>query len=338
MYNLIFVSFISTLFFINAISQTTVVFQPNANNGKDAYINSNFPNTNYGSYILLSSGSWTWSGDVGIVRSFVEFNLSSIPTNAIVTSAKLSFYNNDEALGNLYFTGNDHSNLTASNASFVSKVTSTWDENLINWNNQPSYDAQYMVPLSQSINPNQNYLDLDVLNIVQDMVSFPATNYGFILRMQTEDYYAGLLFASSDYVETSSRPKLEITYLQTCNTDCTMGSLEIFNPQTGNCEPINTIAGCTNELALNYNANANCDNGSCFFCIQALSITGVVLNGVYNADDIITSNGQIITSSSGPVAYHAGANFGEFIELQNGFFADGSVNFEAVNIQCDFTD
>lgn len=73
-------------------------------------------------------------------------------------------------------------------------------------------------------------------------------------------------------------------------------------------------------------------------CPQTLNITGLVATGTYNADDVISSNGQINTSSAGPVTYNAGANAGEYIELTNNFDADGTVNFIAENIECDTTD
>lgn len=69
-------------------------------------------------------------------------------------------------------------------------------------------------------------------------------------------------------------------------------------------------------------------------CPQTLQISGLVATGTYNADDVITSDGQINASSGGNVNYNAGANVGEFIELSIGFEADGAVNFTAENIEC----
>jgi len=73
-------------------------------------------------------------------------------------------------------------------------------------------------------------------------------------------------------------------------------------------------------------------------CPQILNITGLIAAATYQADDSIFSNGQVESNSGGPVFFQAGANGGEFIALEAGFIADGTVNFEAVNIQCDFTD
>jgi len=73
-------------------------------------------------------------------------------------------------------------------------------------------------------------------------------------------------------------------------------------------------------------------------CPPTLSLNGPLTAGTYQADDSISSNGQVDNSSGGAVNFQAGANSGEFIELLSGFIADGAVAFEAINIQCDFTD
>jgi len=61
--------------------------------------------------------------------------------------------------------------------------------------------------------------------------------------------------------------------------------------------------------------------------------TGNCNNGnAYEADDIITSNGQVNASSGGTVSYHAGD---DYIELTSDFEADGAVDFNALIIDCD---
>ena len=50
----------------------------------------------------------------------------------------------------------------------------------------------------------------------------------------------------------------------TCNTDCTVGDVEEWNPQTCECETTEaTVLGCTNPNSCNFDEMANCDNGSC---------------------------------------------------------------------------
>lgn len=50
----------------------------------------------------------------------------------------------------------------------------------------------------------------------------------------------------------------------TCNTDCTIGNIEVWNASTCSCVLTSvSIKGCLSVDACNYNPNANCDDGSC---------------------------------------------------------------------------
>ncbi len=56
------------------------------------------------------------------------------------------------------------------------------------------------------------------------------------------------------------------TYDTTCNNDCTLGNLEIWDANACRCALASqSIVGCTNVTALNYNPLANCNDDSCFF-------------------------------------------------------------------------
>jgi len=49
-----------------------------------------------------------------------------------------------------------------------------------------------------------------------------------------------------------------------CNTDCLLGDLEEWNTETCQCDvTVVTVLGCTNTIATNYDAAANCDDDSC---------------------------------------------------------------------------
>ena len=53
-------------------------------------------------------------------------------------------------------------------------------------------------------------------------------------------------------------------YDTTCNTDCALGAIEVWNPELCACiVSVVTINGCTDEMACNYDALANCNDGSC---------------------------------------------------------------------------
>lgn len=195
--------------------QTTVTFQPDGVVGKDATLNSapSVENNNYGTSDHIEAAAWTYSGDPGVVRSLFEFTqLSTIPSNAIITSATLSLYAMDQAPW-------QHSTLSGSNEGWLERITSSWNESTVTWTNQPASTTLNSVSLAASISATQNYLNIDVTDLVQDMIDQPATSYGFILKLQTEDYYRRLGFGSSDHTNASLRPKLNITYTTTAGTN-----------------------------------------------------------------------------------------------------------------------
>src|SRR5436190_12006391 len=99
------------LFVSNGFSQTTVTIQPNVALGKDAMVqwrtNTAYADTNYGWLPSYEAVAWTWSGKSGVVRSLLQFDLSSIPANVMITDAKLSLYNDPTSAEN----GGQHSSL-----------------------------------------------------------------------------------------------------------------------------------------------------------------------------------------------------------------------------------
>lgn len=55
----------------------------------------------------------------------------------------------------------------------------------------------------------------------------------------------------------------------TCNTDCALSNIESWDTETCSCILIEeTILGCTDEAAANFDPNANCDDDSCEYVIQ----------------------------------------------------------------------
>jgi hypothetical protein len=194
-----------------SFSQKTVVLQPGPDEGKDATIywieniegrNGDMMNKNYGSLTAFPSEAWTVDGDFFINRSLLEFDLSSIPANAEIISAELS----------LYFEGSyEHQSLSGSNELLIQRVTVPWEEKTVTWNNQPSISIENQVKVPETLYSNQHLLDFDITTLIRDVINkYP--NYGFLFRLETEDYYRRTRYASSDFGFSASWPKLEITY------------------------------------------------------------------------------------------------------------------------------
>jgi len=194
------------LFFQFGNGQVTAVFQPGPAAGKDATVidRVGYTTTNYGNYQDIIGNAWTNSGDDLVQRSFIEFDLTSIPSSAVVTLAELSLYFNPS-------TGNfqQHSGL---NSCYLEQVSSSWNENSITWANQPSTITTNQVTLNQSSSATQDYSNINVTPMVQNMVSNPATNYGLMMKLQTETKYRTLVFGSSDAPDSTNWPKLTVIY------------------------------------------------------------------------------------------------------------------------------
>ncbi len=214
MKNLISLSILMVLFSITIHAQTTVTLQPDSTAGKDAWITSNAPNLNFGNYANFAAIAWSSGGDF-ISRGLLQFDLTSIPQNAIITSAKLSLYCN---------TTSDHpqlhSSLSGSNACYLQRITSAWSEFGVNWSNQPSTSTTGQITLAQSTTSTDDYLNIDVKSWAIDMVANPANNFGFMIKLATEAKFRSLIFANSDHIDASKRPKLEITYELPSNDPC----------------------------------------------------------------------------------------------------------------------
>lgn len=198
-------------------AQITLTLQPDATTGKDSFLSDNVPNDAQTFSPELAAGAWTISGDPLKIRGLLEFNLSSIPTNAIIQSATLTLYNNPNSQ-NGYANG-QHSHVSGSNEAVLQRIVSPWDES-VTWNTQPATTSFNQVILPQDTDPYQDYI-LDVKTLVEDMIAEPSFGYGFMLKLQEESPYRILVFASSNHPNAALHPKLEITY-----TTCTQLTLQ----------------------------------------------------------------------------------------------------------------
>jgi len=183
----------------------TLTLQPGTE-GKDAAVGSCIPcsynDNNYGSGIEFTAFAGTNGGNPSNIRSLIQFDLSEIPSNATITEAKLSLF---------HFTSVNGNHSGANNAKLL-KVTAAWEENTVTWDTQPTTTLEGAVSLEESLFATQDYLDIDVTDLIQDMVSDSESNYGFMLKLDTESPYRSMIFATSDNTEESIRPLLVVKY------------------------------------------------------------------------------------------------------------------------------
>ncbi len=175
---------------------------------KDAVVNSLYPTMNQPHPDIYLIDAWTNHLTDITHRTYLQFNLDSIPSYAEIIDATLHLCNPND--GN---TDHFHSSFTGLNTFYVRRVTSEWDDETLSWNNQPNFatDGQVLVPASQK--ENQDY-SIDVTEIIKERTGNPQNNVGFVLMLENEAYYRRVCFASLNYPDTNLRPKLEINYLK----------------------------------------------------------------------------------------------------------------------------
>ncbi len=192
-----------------------LVLKPGPNEGKDAFVwwlttqtgtygptNS----SNFGTHQNYNAMEWTWSGSPGRRYGLIDFDLLAIPPGSDVHYAALSLFQNPNSGDGL------HSSQSGSNASVLQRIAGPWDEQTVTWNNRPSVDTTGQVVLAQSTSPTQDYLSIDVTNMVAAMVLDSNTAHGFQLSTITPQHYRKMVFASSDHPDPLKWPELKVCY------------------------------------------------------------------------------------------------------------------------------
>lgn len=229
-------------------SQVTLNLRPDPSQGKDALINSQTASTNEGTTGDLACWSWTNNG-VTNARSLLQFNLTSIPQNAKILSAKLNLYcNTTSAITQLHY---------GPNAANLKRITSSWEENTVTWQNQPSTSSVSQVLLMASTTNNQDYLNIDLTDFVTSWVADPSLNYGVMLQLQTEATYRSVILASSDHADSTKRPLLTIVYEVTPEEEADDCVAIVPDATTGKDALIEYSA-----TAMNTNSGNNVDNAT----------------------------------------------------------------------------
>lgn len=134
-------------------------------------------------------------------RSFVRFDLAScsIPASARVASAQLELFLSTAP--------------SSSRTYEAHRVSQSWNETNLNWNNQPTVAASATASAATGTTANVT-IAWDVRADVQTFVAGTATNNGWRLKDLTEGANPAIegRFNSREHATASQRPKLAITY------------------------------------------------------------------------------------------------------------------------------
>jgi hypothetical protein len=206
----------------------TLTLRPDSTTAQDSYVAliDNDPadgntNLNFAHELVMARWTLSWYNfDSATWRGYLRFDsLAKIPATATVTSAILYLYGEGtDSSASFPFGDSYPSNSSYSNGALIQMVTGgTWQQDSITWNNAPAATSagQDTIPPSTS---SWNYnVSVDITNLVKQQVASPKTNFGYLLKLQTEQNYRAMEFATSECPDSLERPMLVVKYSTTTN-------------------------------------------------------------------------------------------------------------------------
>lgn len=180
-------------------------------NSQDTYINSKYPNTNYGNSEILKTSV---VAEDEVCRSLIKFDLPIIATGSNVVDAKLYAYEveYDYRLGKY-----DDSIIT------IHEITANWNENTATWNNmndkynQRVEDYKYTSgEVDVTILFETGYVNFDITNLVKRWYA-GTPNYGLMIKTYKEQLLDKPIFhdywsRESNINSVNPKPILTVTY------------------------------------------------------------------------------------------------------------------------------
>ncbi len=221
------ITFLLTLQIISA-QKKTLTLRADADNSKFCMLwfihnqNGRYGKTNslpHYTWTELDAQAWTWDGASGTQRALFQFNLSSIPKDSKIIKATLSLYGYKN---HRYYNGHTKQN----NSAYLERITTYWNPYTCCWKNQPNVSKEHRVKLPAANSKLQNYTNIDVTNLVQDMTNEPENSFGFRLSLADETAYRMLLFASPNHPNLNLHPVLKIEYKSATEESKTLSNAE----------------------------------------------------------------------------------------------------------------
>ncbi len=100
-----------------------------------------YASTNYGAVTKFYSGEWSASNYRVNQRSVMDFDVASLPADAVILEAKLTLYSMTPQTSDDYRHSSSlikPSSVYKSNASYIERITTNWTESTVTYNTQPS--------------------------------------------------------------------------------------------------------------------------------------------------------------------------------------------------------
>jgi hypothetical protein len=194
---------------VSSCSVTKMTVTPDNSERGDAVFSLIVPDNNYGKLEDIHIYSWTQGGELNVNRVLIDFDLSKMPTTAIIDSAFLSLYFNPTSAYNKV--GGNKGN-QGQDSIIIQRVISNWNEKEVTWNKQPESTIENQVKIAKKKETRADYENIDITKIIQDIVKNDNGRYGIMIRHKDEVPYNVVFFASSNHPNKQLHPTLRIYY------------------------------------------------------------------------------------------------------------------------------
>jgi hypothetical protein len=184
---------------VTIFTKQTLTIQPNALEGKDSMVVNQLPDDNYVDNQYFSLGNLSASV---FLRGYLQFDVSSIPIEAVIINAELKLYQYQTIVLVVFIIG-------------LHQVTESWDENLITWNNQPDYSPSPESTVTITVGA-ETWLSWSVSSLLEGWLEGSINNHGVLLKDTDEPMGDTFIRCyTSDYITNPNQcPKLEVTYYE----------------------------------------------------------------------------------------------------------------------------
>jgi len=219
----IFFCFSALMATSQVVIDTVVISGDNVQQGQDAFIGSaGLREVNFGSFNTLNVFHDEQARTVpNIFRSYLSFNLTHVPKNAIITNATLYLTPRSVSTGQLF-------------AYQLERVDTSWNVDSVKWVNQAGSYSSDALLIKDPYSKSTSVHEIDVKSHIQNMINYPYNNHGWKIRLTNEnlnDLDYGINFHSSNSDLISNRPKLIISYVLPIEissqvTHCTIGNAD----------------------------------------------------------------------------------------------------------------
>jgi hypothetical protein len=182
-----------------AVDPVTLMGEPDFGSGTDTFVSYYDSKLAFGETYNLKIGRVSTVGGygsgIGVSRSYLKFDTSGMPENALILDAELKMYMYKSYGGNLEIS--------------THQVLEPWSENGLTYSSQPNINTTVMSSLV--VDSTTGYKSWDITSAVQAWTASPSTNFGLMMISKSESTYRWKEFYSSDS-ENGLRPQIIVYF------------------------------------------------------------------------------------------------------------------------------